>query len=306
MDEMTNEADISDEANGEFDEGGVPFDDDFDDDEEDGSGGAESQTRSRGSGPAHDSGKQLAARGIAYPSATPAGMLQLKSYVIKRWGGGNLGILSNPPRTVRAGRSPSLHNWGMAWDWRWGDPGPGRGVADRVIEFCLDNSGVLGIQAVHDYEQNRTWKSYRGAWKTATPSGKTGMGQSWAKWLHIERTWAAANDDRAIEAAVGGGPVAAAPTGQAGDSSTGTIEVPDPMIVKGDRGANVARLQDFLRHFDFASFSKSDGIFGPKTFAAVEAAQRDLAGRGWYLDEVDGRYGPNSAKAAARLLKAGA
>ena len=78
------------------------------------------------------------------------------------------------------------------------------------------------------------------------------------------------------------------------------------MIVKGDRGANVARLQDFLRHFGFASFTRSDGIFGPKTFAAVEVAQRDLASRGWYDDDIDGRSGPNSARGAARLLEAGA
>ena len=187
------------------DEGGVLFDDDFDD-------GAPEEPGDRDGvpgAPAYDSGKILQARGIDYPSSTPIGMKQLYAFLSGRWGGKNLGILSVPPRPMRGGSQPSLHCWGMALDWSW--ESPGRAAADEVIEFLLANTGPLAIQAVHDYERCRYWKSYNG-WNTATKSSSTGFGQSWARWLHVERTWAAANDARSIDEALraGGGQ---APTG---------------------------------------------------------------------------------------------
>ncbi len=146
------------------DAGGMPFDDDFD-------AGEPSEPADRGDGrlPAYDSGTILQQRGIGYPSARPAGMTALREYVMDRWGGADLGCLSIPPRPMRGGTSPSLHNWGMAWDWRWANPGPGRASANEVIEFCVEHAGDLGIQGVHDYEQCRYWKSYDG-WNTATAS----------------------------------------------------------------------------------------------------------------------------------------
>ena len=80
----------------------------------------------------------------------------------------------------------------MAWDWRWANPGPGRANAYVVIEFCINHAAATGVQAVHDYANGRYWHSNKG-WRNAKPSPSTGFGQSWAKWLHIERTWAAAN-----------------------------------------------------------------------------------------------------------------
>ena len=129
-------------------------------------------------------------------------MQELRRYVRSRWGGADLGILAKPPRAVRAGDTPSLHNWGIAWDWRWQDPGPGRQAADAVIEFCLGNAEALGVQAVHDYQGTRFWKSFSG-WQTGKPNPKTGMGQPWAQWLHIERTWQSANQATSIEALLG-------------------------------------------------------------------------------------------------------
>ncbi len=78
------------------------------------------------------------------------------------WGGTNLGILSKPPRPIRGGSTASLHNWGMAWDWRWANPGPGRANADAVIEFCINHAAATGIQAVHDYATGRYWHSNKG------------------------------------------------------------------------------------------------------------------------------------------------
>jgi hypothetical protein len=276
------------------DAGGVPFDDDFD-------ANAPSEPGQRGDGnlPAYDSGTILQSRGIGYPTSTPVGMSQLRTYVLGRWQGADLGILSIPPRVMRGGTSPSLHNWGMAWDWRWANPGPGRGTADEVIDFCISNAGALGIQGVHDYEACRYWKSYQG-WDDATPSASSGFGQSWAQWLHIERTWAAANDGRSIAAALGES--GAQP--RASSKKNAELVLPPPVVKQGDAGANVARLQDFLRFFKFADFSRSDGEFGPKTLAAVKNAQTEFKKRGLYSKAIDGEYGPGSCAAALRFIAA--
>ncbi|CAN5824828.1 hypothetical protein BH20ACT4_BH20ACT4_04710 [soil metagenome] len=278
------------------DPGGVPFDDDFDAGEPDEAG--------RGGGvpgaPAYDSGTILKSRGIDFPDATPTGMASLKDYVISRWGGADLGCLAKPPRVMRGGTLPSLHCWGIAWDWRWANPGPGRATADQVIDFCIEHAGPLGIQAVHDYEQCRYWKSYAG-WQDATNSASTGFGQSWAQWLHIERTWAAANDGRRIDQALAdAGITEKGNTGPTQKKASGKLELPDPVVKDGDQGANVALLQDFLRFFRFADFSRSDGEFGPRTLKAMKQAQQAFASKGWYEAKIDGEYGPRSHVAATR------
>ncbi|MDQ3177227.1 MAG: peptidoglycan-binding protein, partial [Actinomycetota bacterium] len=165
------------------------------------------------------------------------------------------------------------------------------------------------IQGVHDYEQCRYWKSYDG-WNTATASASSGFGESWAQWLHIERTWAAANDGRSIAAALGhsgggGGKGGGGKTGGGGGKADTATVIPQPVIRRGDEGANVARLQDFLRQFEFADFATSDGVYGPKTLKAVKSAQTSFEKRGWYTRSIDGEYGPGTAAAAAKCLDAG-
>lgn len=279
------------------DGGGVPFDDDFDDDAPD-----EPGDRGQVPGaPAYDSGKILQSRGIGYPARTPKGMTALGRYLHSRWGGVDLGCLSKPPRPMRGGDLPSLHCWGMALDWRWAGPGPGRGAADEMISFCLDHAAALGVQAVHDYEACRYWKSYAG-WKQATKSGTTGFGQPWAQWLHIERTWAGANDDRTIEAALGDVGVSVPKTRAETTAPAGAVVLPNPVLKLGDKGANVARLQDFVRYFKFADFTTSDGEFGPRTESAVKRAQTELTTRKLYTAPIDGEYGPRSAAAATQFL----
>ena len=283
------------------DPGGVPYDDDFGGDDDGG------PTRGR-TGPAYDSPKTLAARNIEPPDEAPEGMQQLRHHVQSRWGGADLGILAKPPRTVRAGSTPSLHNWGMAWDWRWQDPGPGRHVADEVIDFCLVNASVLGIQGVHDYAGTRYWKSHAG-WRPGTPSPATGMGQPWAQWLHIERTWDAANVTTPIEALLGGAAATPGPAHQqqepAADSgSQRQLVLPAGPLKRGSVGADVARLQDFLRLFGFADFARSDGVFGPRTEAAVIRAQQALAAKSLYTGKIDGIWGPKSNAAAAQMVAA--
>ena len=278
------------------DPGGMPYDDDFGEDAE--------RPVTRG-GPAYDSAKSLTERNIALPDAAPIGMQELRQYVRGRWGGADLGILAKPPRAVRAGDTPSLHNWGIAWDWRWQDPGPGRPVADEVIEFCLTNAPVLGIQAVHDYEGTRYWKSYAG-WRPGTPNPATGMGQPWAQWLHIERTWESANVATAIDALLGGAAptadVAATPAQPPDVDAQSRTLLPIGPLRRGSVGADVGRLQDFLRMFGFADFPRSDGVFGPRTEAAVIKAQQAMAEKSMYTAEIDGIWGPKTHAAATQLL----
>jgi hypothetical protein len=274
------------------DTGGMPFDDELEDEvpPDDGAG--------RG-GVAYDSPKLLQQRGIAYPATTPVGMSVLRSYVLGRWGGADLGILAKPPRPMRASVMPSLHNWGMAWDWRWAGPGPGRGTADVVIQFCIDNSDALGIQAVHDYQACKYWKSY-GGWKPAKPSASTGMGQPWGQWLHIERTWSEANRGTSIDSLL-------TASGKAIDDAPAVEAMPDTELKLGSTGAGVGRMQDFLRMFGFADFTRSDGVFGPRTEAAVKKAQEAFAAKGWYPPppkSIDGRWGPKSGAAATQWMAA--
>ena len=281
--------------------GGVAFDDDFEVAGSSDDVGSSDGVDRGGPTVVHDSPESLQRRGIDYPATAPVGMRVLRHYVLTRWSGVDLGILAQPPRSVRAGSAPSMHNWGMAWDWRWAAPGPGRQAADEVIEFALAESARLGIQAVHDYVNARYWKNNVG-WRPAHSSPSTGFGQPWSQWLHIERTWDAANSPDPIDGtpartAAPAQPVApdavAAPTFE-GDLPTGPVR-------RGDSGADVARIQDFLRAAGFADFTISDGEFGPRTDAAVRAAQTAFAAKGLYTKAIDGIWGPVTAGAAARF-----
>ncbi len=234
-------------------------------------------------------------------------MQELRRYVRSRWGGADLGILAKPPRAVRAGDTPSLHNWGIAWDWRWQDPGPGRQVADAVIEFCIANAEVLGIQAVHDYQGTRFWKSNAG-WRTGNTESQDrhgpAMGTVVAHRANLavgqpgdvdrgtarRRRYRRARRHRAAQAP-------APPPDAVGQQRT---ILPTGPLRRGSVGADVGRLQDFLRQFGFADFTRSDGVFGPRTEAAVIKAQQALAAKSLYTAEIDGIWGPKTHAAATQ------
>jgi len=278
----------------EIDPGGVAFDDDFE-------VSAEADQVDRSGGKAHhDSAASLQSKGIQYPTSAPAGMRVLRAYVIHRWGGTDLGILARPPRAIRSGSSPSMHNWGMAWDWRWANPGPGRHAADEVIEWAIAESSKLGIQAVHDYVNTRYWKN-NGGWSTARSSPSTGFGQPWSQWLHIERTWDAANNPDAIDGSSSRAGAASIQSAAATARPAFVGELPTGPMRRGDDGADVARMQDFLRSAGFADFTNSDGEFGPRTEEAVRDAQIAFAAKGLYKLEIDGIWGAATAEAASRF-----
>ena len=79
------------------------------------------------------------------------------------------------------------------------------------------------------------------------------------------------------------------------------MSFPRARCVRGDAGADVARIQDFLHACGFADFTVSDGQFGPRTETAVRAAQTAFVAKGLYTLAVDGLWGPATASAASRF-----
>ncbi len=162
-------------------------------------------------------------------------------------------------------------------------------------DWAIAESARLGIQAVHDYVNTRYWKNHIG-WQTAHSSPATGFGQPWSQWLHIERTWDAANSSNPIDGHV----ESARPAADTADAQRFQGELPIGPLHHGDAGADVSRMQDFLRSNGFADFTISDGQYGPRTEVAVRAAQTAFAQQGLYTVAIDGVWGPATASAASR------
>jgi hypothetical protein len=134
---------------------------------------------------------------VRFRKASP-NLVALKDYVMKRWGGSSLGLYGVRP--IRGGESMSSHSYGAAWDWRYNT----RREAQAAIRFLIKHSEELGIQAIHDYYGGTIWRSVRpapdeGGWKPQPNNTVTGMGQAWAKWLHIETTKFAWGKSKRIE-----------------------------------------------------------------------------------------------------------
>ena len=135
----------------------------------------------------------------------PNSSTQLADYLQRRWGGQWLGGYGE--RSVRDGTSLSTHAFDAAFDWRYENPGPGLAVADsEIVPFLISNSHELGVQAVHHYRRCIIWRppgtSGRPAggdgWKQQAPA-RSGMGQTWALWLHVEFLPSALPDGRSVE-----------------------------------------------------------------------------------------------------------
>lgn len=117
---------------------------------------------------------------VKFRSASP-NLVALKDYLIKRWGGTNVGILSKRP--IHGGSAPSTHTFGAALDWRYGSMD--RVVMEReVFPFLIENSLELGVQMIADYLKCRIWTPSKGWHKV--PPNRYGMGAAWGTWLHIE------------------------------------------------------------------------------------------------------------------------
>lgn len=71
---------------------------------------------------------------------------------------------------------------------------------------------------------------------------------------------------------------------------------PPPTLKLGDTGGQVAALQGLCILFGWGDCGRSDGTFGPRTEAAVEAMQAAVG------VEADGRYGPMSSVALGTFM----
>jgi hypothetical protein len=123
---------------------------------------------------------------------------------VSEWGGQPLGT-SDYDRPIRDGTVPSAHSYGAATDWRYEPnwlpgtnptPVPRKVIVDELIPWLINNSLELRIDSIHDYVGDRIWHAGRTMylddahtrwWKDQNGAG-AGMGESWARYLHIETT----------------------------------------------------------------------------------------------------------------------
>ena len=147
------------------------------------------------------------------PSGLPVGnrpnpnaSSQLSDYLVRRWGGQYLGGYGE--RSIREGVALSTHAFDAAFDWRYENPGPGLVVLDsEIVPFLIGNSKELGIQAIHHYRRGIIWRPPgtstdrpvgSDGWKVQAPQ-KSGMGQAWALWIHVELLPSTFADVRTVE-----------------------------------------------------------------------------------------------------------
>lgn len=115
------------------------------------------------------------------------GLVALKDYLIATYGGTNLGIYVD--RVKRGGTTASLHRDGRALDWRHENIA----IREAACAFMIVNADLLQIQAIHFYELSKIWTPY--GWRHATGES---FGETYAKWLHIERSLIGSADTRPI------------------------------------------------------------------------------------------------------------
>jgi hypothetical protein len=182
-------------------------------------------------------------------------------------------------RDIRSGSSPSSHSHGAATDRNW----PDRLIAvSKILPFLIDNSRELHVQAIHDYFGCRIWRAGRTSnigeahtlwWRKQTPSS-SGMGQSWARWFHIETTESGWADSRPITDRLGG--VVLPPPDPTPVPPGGISVVFTRTIKPGDSGPDVGFVQTVLRAPGSPTGNKLiivDGKYGPQSVQAVKNVQ---------------------------------
>lgn len=204
--------------------------------------------------------------------AAPA-LVSLRDGLIGRYPGVlSLGI--HGVRDVRGGTTLSTHSFGAAFDVSY--RALGRAVGEQIINFVIDHSDELDVQAVHDYQQGRVWRSVRGApgtggWRPQTSSASTGMGQAWADWLHLEVHEPGWGDGRPMAAKVG------------------SVR---PVAKVGSSGRHVVAAQQILVERAGQDIGAIDGWWGPRTATGWRNVQAwcrwsrvddDIVGDDWEL-----------------------
>lgn len=111
----------------------------------------------------------------------------------RRYGCRSLGCYHQRP--VRGSSAPSVHSWGAAIDIGYRGSRDAN-VREMLCGYLVGNSAEWGVSAVHDYVGQRIWRAGRtndaseacSGWWRAQRRDSHGMGQTWAKWLHVEVT----------------------------------------------------------------------------------------------------------------------
>lgn len=120
-------------------------------------------------------------------------LVAIKAEMQARWGLGDLGCYGE--RNVRAGVLPSAHSHGAAQDLRYLEQIGRTRFLNEVVPWLIENSAELHLSAIHDYIGCRIWHAGRTSnpadaytlwWRQQTANPATGMGQSWAGWVHLE------------------------------------------------------------------------------------------------------------------------
>lgn len=186
---------------------------------------------------------------------------------------------------------PSVHATGRAGDLSWrGAPHRGTGNyqdAVRMMDFLVEHADELGVEAVFDYYPQpwgRGWKCDRGAWQVY--SSKAFSGAPGGDWVHVEISNEFADNPQHyvdfFAKTLGDTGVKVTAQPEADPAPTPAPAGKEPWLQVGSRGDQVKKVQEVV------GAQPVDGIFGPKTEAAVRAwqAANDL--------HVDGVVGPKT------------
>lgn len=186
---------------------------------------------------------------------------------------------------------PSVHATGRAGDLSWrGAPHRGTGNyqdAVRMMDFLIEHADALGVEAVFDYYPQpwgRGWKCDRGAWQVY--SSKAFSGAPGGDWVHVEISNEFADNPQHyvdfFAKTLGDTGVKVASQPEADPAPTPAPAGKEPWLQVGSRGDQVKKVQEVV------GAQPVDGVFGPKTEAAVRAwqAANDL--------HVDGVVGPKT------------
>ena len=249
-----------------------------------------------------------------------AGMEEFVKLTNKHFGGGVWNNGTWGARNMnRPGRAkPSVHGTGRAADMSWRKiPGNRRAAngfgnykkALQVVDFWLANADLFLIEELHDYYPSpfgRGWRCNRAAWKTYKKQtiGNTPGGD----WFHVEIAPAHADDADYYRQAFARATGAPPPKPKKPDATVlDDLVAPSgrPELTKADEATvkpRVRTLQRILIAEGWAVFANADGRYGNRTFRSVKAMQGDL---GFAGKQVDGRYGPNTAKRLSAHLTKG-
>ena len=284
------------------DPGGMPYDDDL---------GADAEGPVQRGGPAYDSAKSLTDRNIALPTWHRSGCRSCADTCSARWGGADLGILAKPPRAVRAGATPEPaqlgHRVGLAVAGSR-SRASGRRRGDRVLHrqrrrsrhpgrARLRGHPVLEVERRMAPPEHRTrrpvWASHGHSGCTSSATGRR------PTWRRRSTRWSeVAGPTRRDRHRSGAGTGARhpMPSGSSGQSC------PRAHCGAAASAPTSARLQDFLRQFGFADFTRAMGCSGRAPRRRSIEAQQALAEKSLYTAEIDGIWGPKTHAAATQLL----